>query len=366
MRLAPIAIALTAAAFLIASCDRTPTTPSVISQAVQPSPPPPGVFDVRLEVVGPRSVAPGGTAQFNAIMHRSDNTTQNVTTTAVWRSSRPNLATVAANGVATGVAVGDVFLTANVNNRGSSREVIVTPDGTFRMIGRVVESENSATPIGEAQVEMVGVPQVSATTDFDGRYRLYGVSANPQIRISKNGYVARVENLTVTDHHTQNFALSWAGPRPDVSGTYMLTITLADRCRSNYPEETFSRSYTAVVVQNGPALTVTLAGATFAVDRNNRGNRFGGRVEPGQVVFILSFYDYYYGTYADLVEEINPTLYYIVSGSATVANASPNRLSGVVNGAIMTVATDPRANPTRLPVPTRHCSATDHQFVLSR
>lgn len=367
MRLAPIALALTAAAILIASCNRTPTTPSVISQAGQPPPQPQGPFDVRLEIIGPRSVAPGGTAQFNAIMHRSDNTTQDLTTTAVWRSSRPNLATIAANGVATGVAVGDVFISANVNSRGSSREVIVTPDGTFRLIGRVVESESATTPIGGAQVEMIGVPQVSATTDFDGRYRLYGVSASPQIRISKNGYVARNENLTVTDHQTQNFALSWAGPRPDVSGTYTLTITLADRCRSNYPEETWSRTYTAVVVQNGPVLTVTLGGATFAVDRNNKGNRFGGRVEPGQVVFILSYYDYYYyNVYADLVEEINPTLYYIVSGSAIVANASPNRLSGTLNGPIMTVITDPRANPSRLPVPTRSCTATDHQFVLSR
>lgn len=362
--LTPIAIALTAAAILIVSCDRTPTTPSIISQAVQPPPPPPGVFDVRLEITGPRNVAPGATAQFNAIMHRSDNTTQDVTNTAVWRSSRPNVASIAANGVATGVAAGDAFISANVNSRGSSREVIVTPDGTYRMTGRVVESESAATPITGAQVEMVGAPEVSATTDFDGRYRLYGVSATPQIRISKNGYVTRVENLTFTDHQTQNFALSWAGPRPDVSGTYMLTITLADRCRSNYPEETFSRTYTAVVVQNGPALTVTLAGATFAVDRNNKGNRFGGRVEPGQVVFILSFYDYYYGNYADLVEEINPTLYYIVSGSVTVANASPNRLLGAVNGNIMTVNTDPRAS--RLPVPSRNCTASDHQFVLSR
>lgn len=360
MRLAPLAIATTAAAIAIASCNRTPTTPSLITQSGQP---PAGQSELFVEIVGPRTVAPGGTAQFQAISHRSDNTTQDVTNTAIWRSSQTSVLTLD-KGVATGLTVGESNIDAVSVTRSSRREVIVTPDGTFRVIGRVVESDNTATPIVGAQVEMVGVPQVSATTDFEGRYRLYGVPANPQIRISKNGYVARVENLTVIDHQTQNFTLSWAGPRPDVSGTYMLTITLADRCRSNYPEETFSRSYTAVVVQNGPALTVTLAGATFAVDRNNKGNRFGGRVEPGQVVFILSFYDSYYGYYPDLVEQINPTLYYIVSGSATVANASPNRLSGAVNGAILTVATDPRAS--RPPVPTRNCTAPDHQFVLSR
>jgi hypothetical protein len=363
MRLAPIAITLTAAAILIVSCNRTPTTPSVISQATQPPPPPAGPVDVRLEIIGPRSVAPGATAQFNAIMHRSDNTTQDVTNTATWRSSRTNVLTIAANGVAAAVAAGDAFIQASVNTRGSSREIIVTPDGTFRLIGSVVESESSTTPIVGAQVEVVGVPAVSATSDSQGRYRLYGISANPQIRITKNGYVPRVENLTVTDHQTQNFALSWAGPRPDVSGTYMLTITLADRCRASYPEETFSRTYTAVAVQSGPALTVTLAGATFAVDRNGKGNRFGGRVEPSQVVFQLSFYDYYYGGYADLVEEISSTLYYIVSGTATIANATPNRLSGSLNGSIMTISADPRPRPNP---PGRSCTATDHQFVLSR
>ena len=110
--------------------------------------------------------------------------------------------------------------------------------------------------------------------------------------------------------------------------------------------------------QNGPALAVTLDAATFAVDRNGRGKSFPGRIEPTQVVFTLGFYDYYYyNVYADLVEEINPTLYYIASGSATVANTSPTRLSGVLNGAIMTLHTDPRTNPSRLPVPTRSCTA---------
>jgi hypothetical protein len=230
------------------------------------------------------------------------------------------------------------------------------------LIGRVVESDNATTPITGAQVEIAGAP--ATTTDFDGRYRLYGVPTSLQIRVSKNGYVPRLENLTVTDHQTRDFALSWAGPRPNVSGSYMLTLTLADRCRSTFPEETFSRTYSAVLHQNGPALAVALAGATFAIDRNGKGSSFPGRVEPTQVVFTLAFYDYYYGGYADLVEEINPKLYYVVSGSATVANASPNRLSGALNGAAMTLDTDPRAG--RLPVPSRGCAAPDHQFVLSR
>ena len=363
MRLASIATFVTAAAIIIiGACNRTPTTPSVIGGGGQP-PPPTGPFDVRLELIGPRTVAPGATAQLTAIMHRSDNTTQDLTSTATWRSQRTNVMTVSPTGLATGVALGDGFVQATANGRSATREIIVTPDGTLRLIGRVSESDNSTIPINGARVEMVGAPNVSTTTVFDGQYRLYGVSPNPQVRVTKDGYIPLVQTLAVTDHQTQNFGLSWAAPRPDIAGTYQLTITLADRCRQNYPEATFSRTYTAAVVQAGPALTITLTGATFALDRSGKGNRIGGRVEPGQVVISFGFYDHYYGYYADLVEEIEPNLYYVVTGPAVVTNPTANRLAGPLNGEILTLSSDPRTRP---PAPSRICTAPDHQVVFSR
>jgi hypothetical protein len=179
--------------------------------------------------------------------------------------------------------------------------------------------------------------------------------------------VPRIENLTLVDHRSQNFTLAWASPRPDLSGTYTLTVLLADRCRASYPEATFSRTYTAVVVQNGPALTVTLSVAMLVADRAGNGDRFRGRMEPGQVVFSIGnaddYYYYYYGRIPGIVEQIEPSLYYMVFGSVTIANATPNRLAGLLNGAIMTKSRDPQQPGG---APDRDCTAPDHQFVLSR
>lgn len=363
MRLAPLAIATAAAAIVIASCNRTPTTPSLITQRGQP---PTGPYELFVEIVGPRTVAPGGTAQFQAIAHRSDSTTQDVTNTAIWRSSQTNVLTLD-KGVATGLTVGESNIDAISVTRSSRREVIVTPDGTFRLVGRVAEADSPNTSIAGARIEIAGAPGPSTTTDLFGLYRLYGVPANPQISVSKNGYVPRVENLTLVDHRSQNFTLAWASPRPDVSGTYTLTIALSDRCRSSLPEATFSRTYTAAVVQNGPALTVNLSGATLIANRSGNGERFFGRMEPGQIRFSVGnaddFYYYYYGRIPGIVEEIEPSLYYMVFGSVTIANASPNRLSGMLNGAIMTRSRDPRQGGFS---PEQECAAPDHQFVLSR
>jgi hypothetical protein len=362
MRLAPLATATAAAAIVIASCNRTPTTPSLITQSGQT---PQGPYELFVELVAPRTVAPGGTAQLQAISHFSDNTTADVTATAIWRSSRTSVLTID-KGVATGLTVGESSVQAVSATRSSSREIIVTPDGTFRLVGRVVEADSPTTSIAGAGVEIAGAPGPSTATDLFGQYRLYGVPSNPQIRVSKNGYVPRVETLTVVDHRSQNFTLAWASPRPDVSGTYTLTITLADRCKPSYPEATFSRTYTAALVQNGPALTVTLSGATLIASRSGNGDRFRGRMEPSQVVFSIGnaddYYYYYYGRIPGIVEQIDPSLYYMVFGSVVITNATAIRLSGLVNGAIMTTSRDPRQGYT----PERTCDAPDHQFVLSR
>jgi hypothetical protein len=356
MRLALLAIATTAAAIVIGSCNRTPTAPSLITQSGQA---PAGPHELFVEIVGPRTVAPGGTVQFQAISHRSDNTTQDVTATAAWQTSQSSVLTID-KGVATGLSVGESIIRA-ISITGAAREIIVTPDGTFRLVGRVGEADSPNTSIAGARIEITGAPGPSTTTDLVGQYRLYGVPANPQLRVSKNGYVPRVENLTLTDHQSQNFTLAWATPRPDVSGTYTLTITLAERCRSSYPEVTFSRTYTAVVAQYGSTLTVTLSGATLG-----NGEQFRGRMEPGQIVFSVDNADYYYyfqGRLPGIVEQIDPTLYFMVLGSVAITNATPNRLSGLLNGTIMTKNRDPRQGGY---TPDRSCEAPDHQFALSR
>jgi len=68
----------------------------------------------------------GGQQQFVATATYSDNTTAFVTGTAVWSSSSPSIGTVAASGIATGVAAGATNVTATVGAQSGSAALTVT------------------------------------------------------------------------------------------------------------------------------------------------------------------------------------------------------------------------------------------------
>ena len=93
-------------------------------------------------------------------------------------------------------------------------------------------------------------------------------------------------------HATHDIALALLASRADVSGNYTMTITAAGNCgvglgEGRVPEEARVRSYQAAVKQDGPALFVTLDEPKLAFGRTG----FPGRVEPGRVVFNLSWQD---------------------------------------------------------------------------
>jgi hypothetical protein len=361
-----VAIALTVTlAGLVAACNRTPTTPSFIPRPQPPPSPsgPPPVVATSVELVGPRSVAPGGSVQFRAILHRSDGTTSDVTTTAQWRSSNNAVLSISSTGVATGLRAGDTFVSVSAQSRGSGREIIVVPDGTFRLVGLVGEADSPTTGVVGAAIDASGSTNATAVTDSAGRYRLYGVAGATLIRITKDGYQPQVLTVDITDHQTQNFVVAVTAPRPDLSGRYTLNIRSSDSCRNGLIEEARDRSYTALVTQQGPIIEVMLTGANFARDAAGKGDRFRGRLEPGQAVFRLSDYDYYYRYYPDVIEQISDSTFLTIAGSVTVGISS-TRMSGALNGRIATLPRDPRQNV--FPVPTARCDAASHQFELTR
>jgi hypothetical protein len=244
------------------------------------------------------------------------------------------------------------------------REIVVVPAGTFRLVGRVAESDNPVAGVTDAKVEVVGgAPGLSVLTGPDGRYRLYGVPATAEIRVTKAGYQATVQMLSLSDHQTQNFALTLAAPRANLAGTYTLTLSAAEECRAKLPEEVWTRRYTARVTQTGPLLDVSLAGATFVVDASSTGDGFRGQIEPNRVLFTLQYGDfYYYQIWPDIVEEIAPTLYFGSWGTVS-AVVTPGNISGSLHGAFFTVDSDPR---TTMPPPKQFCHSLLHQFVLQR
>ncbi len=65
-----------------------------------------------VSVTGGNAVTAGQTLQLTATANFSNNTTQNVTTTATWQSSNTGVATVSTGGLATGVAPGSADIRA--------------------------------------------------------------------------------------------------------------------------------------------------------------------------------------------------------------------------------------------------------------
>jgi hypothetical protein len=350
---------------LLVACDGRDRTPS----APSPSPPPAPATPVMtgLEVSGPGSVPPGGTAQFTATARQSDGSTRDVTGQATWRTNRSSVLTVASTGVATARDRGDATLTAQFQTFSSTREVIVVPDGTYRLSGAVHEA---GVEVRGARVEVRAGPStgLSTLTGGGGRYALYGVAGDTEIRVTRDGYREHVQRITVADHQTIDVELIPVRPRRHIEGTYTLTVTADDSCRQALPQELRVRAYPAALTQNGPLLQATLSGADFLV-RNSRGNRFNGGldVSSANATFSILFSDYFYYYYyfygfnADVIERVASSRYLVIHGSAT-GSVFDDRIAGLLNGSIEVIESTDLIRYRIVAA----CRSREHEFVLTR
>jgi hypothetical protein len=227
---------------------------------------------------------------------------------------------------------------ASLNALISTKEVIVVPDGTYRLIGRVSDPVGSAGPVEGARVEVLEGPArgLSSGTSSTGQFALYGVSGDTILRVSKEGYQIRELRVVVTDHQVLDISMTALVPRPDVSGSYKLTIAAADTCGTALPSEALSRSYAAVVTQAGRALTVVLSAASFTSINGRVANLIPGTVDPSGVRLSLGGFEcsgYYYGCGPSLLEQVAPSRVFMATGSARLA-ISPAILDGELDGAI--------------------------------
>lgn len=259
-------------------------------------------------------------------------------------------------------------MSAEFNFRRSSTEVIVVPAGTFRLSGVVSEAQTVDVPLGGARVEVVAGTGagLSATTTEDGRYRLYGVSGLAELRVTKDGYQPLARSIDVRDHQNEDFGLPLVQQRVTVSGVYTLRIAASAECREALPEEARVRTYAATLTQDGPNVHARLSGGTFVLLRSGRGNGFQGRLAGDQLTFSLTKYSntYYKGygqPYADLAEQISPSRYIVVDGTA-VMRASASQMTGSLEGSFQLYKDDPRWSPAKI----AECRSGSHQFMLSR
>ncbi len=105
---------------------------------------PPLLQQVWVTPISPARFA-GETVQFTATGTFSDGTTQDLTATATWTSSRPSVATIASTGLATGVGQGTTFIRATVG---------------------LVYGETSLTVLSATPLTAITVTRVYPPTDF--------------------------------------------------------------------------------------------------------------------------------------------------------------------------------------------------------
>ena len=283
---------------------------------------PPSKFPTRVELTGPSTIAPGSTAQFTLTAFYSDDTSADVTASAFWCCDQSTLH-LTAPGRFVGQARGDGTINARyTNNMNRSRQVIVLPEGTFRVTGRVYEP-GTTSPIALAHISVNDGAGGSLSTDadFSGNFRLYGVPRSADFVVSSAGYQTQSRHMEFSDHAAITLELPLAGPRLDFAGTFTATFDWRG-CSSRVLPEYSRRVYTAVVTQAGSVLDVRFTEPAFAVNSLSRGNLMQGQISAaGITLYAEGFFSYYYygpSSYPFLVERLPDDSRLVVSGMATL------------------------------------------------
>ena len=270
-------VAFAAAGFLTA-CDKSPSGPAPLGEI------PP--YIVNVEILGPQVIAPDETAQLRLLAELSDRSTRDVTNEARWRLDSRAALSISMSGLITGLLPGEAKVTGIVAGRERSTDVLVLPAGTYRLTGIVTDAEFPSEVVAGARVEVTTGIGAGATADTDvsGQYRLYGLSGEIGLRMTKDRYAPAARTVVVADHRAvHHLQLSPVAARVRLSGNYTLTITAADACGIGFGEEHLPEeagrvlTYDAAVKQTGSQLEIKVSSPTTTW------GFFPGKVEPGRV-----------------------------------------------------------------------------------
>jgi hypothetical protein len=293
-----------------------------------------------VEITGPEAIAPGQSAQFSAVERLPDGSTRPLAGVR-WRSSDAAVLQVSPMGLATARNRGEAVLSVSGLTLQANREVLVLPDGTYRLAGRVTEA-GTTTPVPAAFVEVrreagVSPAIVSAYSGPDGSYRLYGVPGQGFLRVTHERYAPLTGPLEVTAHGVRDFQMTLGVGVLQLAGQFTLHADADSSCASMprpLPEDLRSRSFPVTVTQQGSGLILTVSSPCTSIFE---GCRFGGHATSEGATFLIGTgTDGFYG-YPDLVEALwggpgnGPGLE--ISGTATTIG-SADRLSGRLQGAM--------------------------------
>jgi hypothetical protein len=266
-----------------------------------------------LEITGPASVAPGQSARYAVVEHRPGGSTRPVSDIR-WTSTETSVLQVDGLGLATAGSRGETVLHADVPSSGrrATREIVVLPSGTYRLVGTVLEAGGGGAPIAGAGIEVrtddgvVTPPLLHASTAVDGRYRLYGVPGDGYVRVAIDGYSPIIEHVTLATHGMRNFELASTSRAGNFAGNYTLIIG-ADAACSSAPQplaaELRRRTFGVTVRQEGSRLTVAVGSNCVAGIYG--GCQFLGQASPSGAAFDITDGGSSFYTYPDLVEKIS-------------------------------------------------------------
>jgi len=355
---------------VVVACDNSPGTPPSL-----PPPPPANPTVKAMTINGRNRIAPGEKESYEAIAQLTDGSTQIYTTKAQWRSSAYYVLSMTKDGQASALGVGESTITAAFGNIQSSLNVMIVPAGTYRLAGKVLET---GLPVIDAAVRVTSGqgPAFQVSTDVLGQYRVYGVAGPVEVKVTKAGYAPLTKTISVATDELLDFPeLAQTGAIGTYGGAYTLTLTMSPRCVSDFtrfhplPADASTRTYSAVMTQDGPRLSVSLSGGNFSL-KSGRGNQFDGHIEPTGISFKLGSlggyaYDYYYyhPGVPDVADRLSTGEYlsYLATARTT---ATPGGFSGPLDGIAMVFSPGADGAPSAS-LPRSMCWAGDHQFSLT-
>jgi hypothetical protein len=230
LRYAPVQAATVFIAATAVACAKSSSPPTTPSASV-----------TSITVTGSAPLV-GLTAQLTATATLSGGATQNVTSQATWQSSNTSLATVNNAGVVTGVAPGDVDVTATYQSVAGRARLTIVP-ATFSLTGNVTDATSGGV-LPNINMQITSGPNagLSTKTDGTGAYSLTGVLAGAAtVTASAVGYETQAKTVTVIGNTTLDYVLvRIPGCRytlsvtsqnvPAAGGNFSFTATSPDAC----------------------------------------------------------------------------------------------------------------------------------------
>jgi len=228
-----------------------------------------------------QSIAKGTTLQYTATATYSDQTTQNITSSAQWQSSDTAVATIDATGLATGVAAGTASITATFNGITGNADLTVTAavvtavqvDPPVKTIPKGQTQAFTATAIfsdGTNQPVTTGVSWQSSDTavaTISAAGVASGLAAGTtKITAEYGGVTSAAATLTVTNAVPTSLAITpaTASIAKGTTRQFTATVTMSDGSQQNVTSAadwTSSNPTTATIDSAGLATGVA-AGTT--------------------------------------------------------------------------------------------------------